>query len=70
MDWKVINKRDTGSKVSPNLADYTSAVEAFSWEAMEQKLDGSPEGGGSISPSRPSAGMARGLIGTASRCAS
>lgn len=45
MDWTVIGKEGVTRDVSPNLTGYTSAVEAFSWEAASRELDGLPSGG-------------------------
>jgi acetyl-CoA synthetase len=46
MDWKPIKKSFTQWAVQPNLLDYEQTRAAFSWEAIQQELDGLPEGQG------------------------
>ncbi len=40
-----VKKSDSVCKVRPNLADYTSAVAAFSWDQASRDLNGLPRGG-------------------------
>ena len=41
----VIRKTGAGRRVAPNLADYTAARAAFSWDAARRELAGLPDGG-------------------------
>ncbi|HXV98540.1 MAG TPA: AMP-binding protein [Anaerolineae bacterium] len=46
MDWKPIKKSVTPWAVQPNLLDYEQTRVTFSWEAIQQELDGLPGGKG------------------------
>jgi acetyl-CoA synthetase len=46
MAWEPIIKRQSNSKVVPNLQDYEQARAAFSWDRARHELDGLPGGQG------------------------
>src|SRR5512140_3560798 len=45
MSWETIVKPRSGWVVTPNLVDYESERETFSWGAARRELDGMPGGG-------------------------
>ncbi len=46
MDWKPIKKSFDQWAIQPNLLDYEQTRATFSWEAIQQELDGLPGGQG------------------------
>ena len=46
MPWETIRKTRRHRGTGPNMADYTAAREAFTWDAERRLLDGLPGGGG------------------------